>query len=133
MDLSSRRSTEDRRAAIAWSPDPVTVEKVLSYCEKDISSTRSERLKLQAKGQKTLRLDAREAILDRIHGNLRNVVHRAYPAEISHETVARELTRDIGDTPEGKTKRTLLLSELDKEWESLNAYFQKNFTKRNLD
>ncbi len=133
MDLSSRWSTEDRRAAITWSPDPVTVEKVLSYCEKDISLTRSERLKLQAKGQRTLRLDAREAILDRIHGNLRNVVHRAYPAEISHDTVARELTRHIDDSTEGSAKKTLLLSELDKEWESLHAYFQKNFTKRDPD
>jgi len=88
---------------------------------------------LQKRRLSTHGLDAREAILTRIHGNLCNANHRAYPSEVCYATVARELTRDIDDTQTGQARKTGYLTALDSEWDTLHAYFARNFTKHDLD
>lgn len=108
---------------IQWSPDSVTVEQILAYCEREYARVKKNRY-----GK------VRRAILARIHGNLCNVNHRAYPAEISYATVARDLTRHLDDTtPEGAVKKAGYLAALNSEWDALRSYFAKNFTKPALD
>ena len=118
---------EDPRAPIKWSADSKTIESVLSYCE-----TEYYRVKKTQYGA------ARQGILARIHGNLRNANHRAYNGhrdfgEVSYESVARELTKHCEDSPVGLAEKNSYLTALDTEWDVLSAYFKRTFVKAEVD
>jgi hypothetical protein len=68
-------------------------------------------------------------IIERIYGNLNNSNYRAYPAEISFDTVARSLTKDCENSPAGISDRDGLIAALEKEWPDVRTYFRRYFLK----
>lgn len=118
---------EDPRAPIRWTADKQTVERILDYCEREYHKVKKSRYGM-----------ARQAILARIHGNLRNANPRAYNGqrpfgEISYESVARELTNNCADTEAGRAEKDGYLAALDLEWDTLAGYFQRTFIKAPID
>ena len=120
----------NHRAPIEWSPDSRTVERILVFCQRDVSFLRQ---KLTNKSYSKRDLEARIAILERIYGNLCNVNRRAYPSEVSFSTVEMDLTRGLNDTVEGRSLRTQYIESLELEWANLRNYFRKNFPVRHPD
>jgi len=149
MALSSRRSDTDMRAPIEWDCDRETVNKILTYCEEEVNNVRRQRRKGSRVNHR--HLDAREAILERIYGNLQNITHRAYPAAITFDKVETALTRPFlpsappsdasPDQLEQHNRRQLqlehtrigLVAALESEWARARAHFLRNFPKHDPD
>ena len=120
--MPPRRQTENIRDPIRWSPDSRTVFAILDYCE------RQPRRK-----PKTRQEMAYQEIIDRIYGNLCNPNRRAYPSEISFDTVARSLTGDCGDSPADDARRAGLIAALEAEWPDVRDYFKRKFVRPDAD
>lgn len=132
LAYSSRLFQTDRNAPIEWSPDSRTVERILAFCEDEIGKIQYRRRVLESRHYNH-DMDVREAILVRIHGNLRHANYRAYPAEISFSTVSSDLTRHFDDSPDGLAMKKNYLVALESEWAHLQNYFKKNFPKPRPD
>lgn len=126
----ARQPQEETITPISWSPDSITVEKILRFCEYEVARIRSPKRKQSGPNRY---LDAREAILERIYGNLRNVIHRSYPAEISFQTVASDLTKNFDRSGGGQLQAARYISALESEWSQLRDYFKRHFTKHDPD
>ncbi|MCA9335049.1 hypothetical protein KC953_02800 [Candidatus Saccharibacteria bacterium] len=125
------RIPTENQAPIEWSTDKRTVEQILVFCQVTVSQLRRQK-KNDSRSQSYK--EALLAILERIYGNLSNVNYRAYPAEISFETVAMDLTRGIEQTtPDGQSKVIDYLLALEHEWCRMRDYFKKHFPKRQAD
>lgn len=119
---------EHVRDPIRWSSDNPTVYRVMKYCEEQYH-----------KVPETTRYGkARREILARIHGNLCNSGHRAYNGrkpfgQVDFESVARQLTRHCDDTAAGQAEKDGFVVALSSEWNTLHAYFQRQFFKPDPD
>lgn len=116
---------------IQWSPDIVTVDKILTYCEYEVARIRREKRRQDFPPPRYI--EAREAILERIYGNLCNVAYRAYPSEISFRTVASDLIKHFDNDLNEETRKAGYVAALESEWNVLRDYFKKNFPVRNPD
>lgn len=130
MTHMARQPQEETIAPISWSPDSITVEKILRFCEYEVARIRSPKRKQSGPNRY---LDAREAILERIYGNLRNVIHRSYPAEISFKTVTSDLTKNFDNSAEGRSQKAVYVAALKSEWGQLCDHFKRHFTKHDPD
>ncbi|USN96701.1 MAG: hypothetical protein H6797_00660 [Candidatus Nomurabacteria bacterium] len=122
----------DRYAPIEWTSDSIIVEKILTFCEYEVASIR-RKMRESHSALVQMDLEARLAILERIYGNLRNVNRLAYPAEISFQTVASDLTKNFGYSDGAQAKKASYLAALEHEWTRLRDHFKKHFIKPRLD
>lgn len=113
------RHQQHTRDPIRWSPDRYIVENILAYCQREYYRKANNRYKM-----------ARNEILARIYGNLQNVVRRAYPSEISFETVERELTKHCNDSPADQAQKAGLVTALESEWGRMREIFQRDFIRK---
>lgn len=124
----SRQPQEELCADITWSPDSSTINEVLTFCERALG-----RLRARQQAEPSRHAEARMAILERIYGNLHNVNSLTYPSSIKFSTVVGDLTRNLSDTPAGKAMAATYIRSLESEWDTLQNFFDKTFTKHDPD